>query len=560
MTVNALYDRVRELVKVTGFSAVQLGSPVAGFQTYASVMTVNQTCWYCIVDQTTFQWEVGIGTFTVGDILQRAATPLASSNGGARVAFGGNLCEVFQDPPADFYGISNLAPGLISFNGEGMETVDLSSRLVFAGGTLGLSSIASHTILGNPTGSSSEPSPLVLGANLSISGITLNATGGVSAPGTGLVGSDGSALYDVALDPNMSLSAGTLTLSGMAAQSVPLGIVWGDGSNVQAATLLSPLGDDGSGNISINFADASTPGIVFPSTGLSVNHTTGALTNTGIVRAVQGTISVGGTLTISTGLTLNAGGTLTSGGGGTITLSGDITGASATGTISTTLAKIGGTYALHIDSTNEPSGVVGWLNSATNLWQFDTLPQLGSSSNTAGNRQGGFYLHDSSNGAPNTSHQVLLAGPFGTMSASYTIQLPLAKGAANSTLFYDGIDTLTFQTPGVARALLNQGTVAAAGSTSITIDMSLGSYFVNTMTANATLLNPTNMGAGSTAQIVINAGTSGTLTLAYGSAYLFNAPYSNASPPAIGAGDNVLTISSKDGTHALSLLQPGTWA
>lgn len=270
------------------------------------------------------------------------------------------------------------------------------------------------------------------------------------------------------------------------------------------------------------------------------------------VGGVSGSIVLGTNLSVS-GQTLNAAG----GGGGTITLTGDVTG-SGTASFATTLAKIDG-YAVQIDATNQPSGAMPWLNSALSLASFTTQPQLGSSSNTAGNRQGGIFFHDSSNGSPNTSHQVLLGGPFGTMSGSYTIQLPLAKGGTNSLMFYDGIDTLVFQTSNVARSLINRGTIAAVGSTSITVDMGLGNFFTNTMTASATLLSPANLAAGSTAQVIVNAGTSGTLTLAFGAAYLFNAPYSNASPPPIGAGDNVITIVSKDGTHCLTAVQPGPW-
>ena len=118
----------------------------------------------------------------------------------------------------------------------------------------------------------------------------------------------------------------------------------------------------------------------------------------------------------------------------------------------------------------------------------------------------------------------------------------------------------TLEPTPAARVLINSGTVAATGSSSIASDWSAGNVFNNTMTASATLANPSNALAGATAIYIINAGTSGTLTLSYGSSFVFNPPYSNASPPSIGAGINVLSCVASGTATIHSVLQPGTWA
>jgi hypothetical protein len=117
----------------------------------------------------------------------------------------------------------------------------------------------------------------------------------------------------------------------------------------------------------------------------------------------------------------------------------------------------------------------------------------------------------------------------------------------------------TLEPDPAARVLINSGTVAATGSSTIASDWSAGNVFTNTMTASATLANPTNVLPGVTALYIINAGTTGTLTLAYGSDFVFNPPYSNAVPPVIGAGVNILTCVSSGTATIHSVLQPGTW-
>ena len=118
----------------------------------------------------------------------------------------------------------------------------------------------------------------------------------------------------------------------------------------------------------------------------------------------------------------------------------------------------------------------------------------------------------------------------------------------------------TLEPDPAARVLINSGTVAATGSSTIASDWSAGNVFANTMTASATLASPSNVLAGTTAIYIINAGTTGALTLAYGAGFIFNSPYTNASPPAIGAGVNILTCVASGTATIHSVLQPGTWA
>lgn len=100
-----LADRVLETTSVAGTGDVSLGGAVLGFQPF-SVIGNSNTTYYTIVavdanQQSTGDWEVGIGTYvTVGNKLTRD-TVLSSSNGGALVYFASGTKQVFLDLPSE---------------------------------------------------------------------------------------------------------------------------------------------------------------------------------------------------------------------------------------------------------------------------------------------------------------------------------------------------------------------------------------------------------------------------------------------------------------------------
>jgi len=80
-------DRVLDSSTSTGTGAfVVSGTPAAGYQTFSSVMSVGDTCYYSIQGQTTSEWEVGLGTYSSANTLTRT-TVYSSSNAGAAVTF-----------------------------------------------------------------------------------------------------------------------------------------------------------------------------------------------------------------------------------------------------------------------------------------------------------------------------------------------------------------------------------------------------------------------------------------------------------------------------------------
>lgn len=93
-------DRVRETTASTGTGTLTLGGPYSGFQAF-SVLGNGNTTYYAVVDPTTGNWEVGIGTYTlVGNTLSRD-TVLDSSNSGLLVPFSAGIKDVICTQPAE---------------------------------------------------------------------------------------------------------------------------------------------------------------------------------------------------------------------------------------------------------------------------------------------------------------------------------------------------------------------------------------------------------------------------------------------------------------------------
>ena len=88
-------DRVLDSSTSTGTGAfVVSGTPAAGYQTFSSVMSVGDTCYYSIQGQTTSEWEVGLGTYSSANTLTRT-TIYSSSNAGSAVTFSAGTKNVF---------------------------------------------------------------------------------------------------------------------------------------------------------------------------------------------------------------------------------------------------------------------------------------------------------------------------------------------------------------------------------------------------------------------------------------------------------------------------------
>lgn len=95
-----LKDRVKETSTTAGTGTITLAGAVAGFQSFSAVGNGNTT-YYAIVDPTTGDWEVGIGTYTSSGTTLSRDTVLSSSNSGSLVSFAANQKDVFVTYPSE---------------------------------------------------------------------------------------------------------------------------------------------------------------------------------------------------------------------------------------------------------------------------------------------------------------------------------------------------------------------------------------------------------------------------------------------------------------------------
>jgi len=95
-----LADRVQETTTSTGTGSVILAGAVNGYQTFSAGIGNGNTCYYTIYDNTSFAWEVGIGTFTTSPNTLARNTILSSSNSGSAINLAGNTAAVWVDYPS----------------------------------------------------------------------------------------------------------------------------------------------------------------------------------------------------------------------------------------------------------------------------------------------------------------------------------------------------------------------------------------------------------------------------------------------------------------------------
>jgi len=119
-----LADRVRETTTSTGTGAITLGGAVAGFVSFSSVLSTNDTTYYVIVSSTATDWEVGVGTYSSNTLTR--TTVLDSSNSNALVNFTVGTKAVFIAQPAG---------RAVYSDGTSIVSSDGKSVLTTAGGT-----------------------------------------------------------------------------------------------------------------------------------------------------------------------------------------------------------------------------------------------------------------------------------------------------------------------------------------------------------------------------------------------------------------------------------------
>ena len=134
-----LADRVKETTTTSGGGTVTLLGASTGYQSFAIVGNGNTT-YYCIANQGTDEWEVGIGTYTASGTTLARTTVLSNSSATepSALVFSAGIKDVFVTYPSEKSVNLDAAGDAVAFNGPyitglplaSLATVDITSPAV----------------------------------------------------------------------------------------------------------------------------------------------------------------------------------------------------------------------------------------------------------------------------------------------------------------------------------------------------------------------------------------------------------------------------------------------
>ena len=194
-------DRVKDTSTSTGTGNITVsGSAPFGYRTFSTVLSVNDTFYYCIQGQGSAEWEVGLGTYASTNQFART-TVLSSSASGSAVSFSSGTKNVFITLPANktlqFSASGTPIAGGILYGAGSMlaySTAGTAGQALVSGGTgaptwttvTGLGTVTSINVSGGSTGLTYSGGPITAAGTITMAGTLAAANGGtgITSPGT----------------------------------------------------------------------------------------------------------------------------------------------------------------------------------------------------------------------------------------------------------------------------------------------------------------------------------------------------------------------------------------
>ena len=93
-------DRVKETSTTTGTGNFTLAGAATGFETFNTGIGTSNTTYYCIFEQGTNTFEIGLGTLSGSTTLERTTVINNSSGSTSKISFTGGNLDVFCTMPA----------------------------------------------------------------------------------------------------------------------------------------------------------------------------------------------------------------------------------------------------------------------------------------------------------------------------------------------------------------------------------------------------------------------------------------------------------------------------
>lgn len=100
-TSRPFADRVKETSTTAGTGAFTLAGPVVGFQSFDDAFNNGVNVYYCIAHKSSNEFEIGLGSWSSPNTLNRGNVILNSNGDTNAVDFSAGTKDVFNDAPAD---------------------------------------------------------------------------------------------------------------------------------------------------------------------------------------------------------------------------------------------------------------------------------------------------------------------------------------------------------------------------------------------------------------------------------------------------------------------------
>ncbi len=319
-------DRVKQFSTTSGTGTLTLGSTPNGFQPFSTIGDGNTT-YYTIVNGSTGDFEVGIGTYTLsGDTLSRD-TVLASSNSGNLVNFNADSKDVFVVYPAERAVFTDVVQTLTNKTISGANntlsnipnsattatSANTNSTIVardasgnFSAGTITANLSGNATTSSSTTGNAATATTLATGRTISITGdLTYTSgsfNGSANVTGTGTLANSGVAAGTYTFSTVTVDAKGRVTSasSGAAPEAFPSGTAMLFAQTAAPTGWTKSTAHDNKALRVVSGTASSGGSVAFTTAFASqaVSGTVGATTATNLATTVGGTVG-STTLTIA---------------------------------------------------------------------------------------------------------------------------------------------------------------------------------------------------------------------------------------------------------------------
>lgn len=243
-------DRVKETTTVTGTGPATLAGAASGYRSFASQLSIGDTCAYVIVNSNASEWETGIGTYSAVNTLTRT-TIHASTNANAAVVFTAGVKDVFMGPTADSLVDYNPVTGAISnatWNGSTISTSKGGTGLT----TLGT---ANQALAVNSAGTALEYHTVVGSVASADGSVTVSQTGQAVDLSVAVAAAATNVVVQVRNDTGATLTKGTVVYINNAIGQLPTvakALATADNTSAQTLGMISAdLANNSNGFVTI---------------------------------------------------------------------------------------------------------------------------------------------------------------------------------------------------------------------------------------------------------------------------------------------------------------------